>query len=267
MDTEPASGPLHPGDTLTVRLTWRALRRTPVDYAVYVHMIDDAGIIVAQRDTYPGLGRYPSTAWDPGAEWVDEYRVPIPDTAYTPDAFRVNFGLYRYPDGERLPVTVASQTAPAEGTAVYQLEPRPDMPYPNPQQVNFDGKLMLHGYEQSSRAVHPGDTITLTLYWSALAPGLDGYTVMAHVAGPGDAVYANGDGVPVGGLAPTPLWQPGDIITDTHSLRLSRDTPPGQYDIEIGWYDSQTIERLLILESNGVRAHDKWLLSPIRVLP
>lgn len=267
METDPAHGPLRPGDTLTVRLTWRALRRTPVDYAVYVHLIDDAGVIIAQRDTCPGLGRYPTTAWDPGAVWIDEYRVPIPETAYTPNAFRVNFGLYRYPDGERLPVAASAPGVPEVGTTAYRLEPRPDTPYPNPQQVNFDGKLLLHGYELSSRAVRPSDTITLTLYWSALAPGLDGYTVMAHVAGPGDAVYANGDGVPVGGMAPTPLWRPGEVISDTHVLRLSAGTPPGQYDVEIGWYNSQTIERLLILEPNGVRAHDAWLLSPVRVLP
>jgi 4-amino-4-deoxy-L-arabinose transferase-like glycosyltransferase len=264
---EPDGAPLHPGDALTVRLTWRALQRTSVDYAVYVHVIDDAGAILAQRDTYPGLGRYPSTAWNPGDVWIDTIRVLLPPGAYTPNTLQVNFGLYDYAGGARLPVTAVAPAAPPAGTQRYALAAPPGAPWPNATDVNFDGRLALRGYTLAPRSVHPGATITLTLYWTALAPHLEPYTVFAHVAGPGDAVYANGDGVPVGGLAPTPLWKPGEIISDTHLLRLAPDTPPGQYDVELGWYHSDTLERLLILEANGVRAHDRWLLSPIRVNP
>ena len=72
---------VEPGDAVWVTVYWQALARTDRDYAVFVHLLSDVGTMVAQRDTYPGLGSAPTTAWDPGVVFVDRYRVDVPESA------------------------------------------------------------------------------------------------------------------------------------------------------------------------------------------
>jgi hypothetical protein len=83
VDLHPAV--LLPGEPLFVTVVWEPLRTTERPYAVYVHLIDQAGALVAQRDTWPGLGRAPTTAWRPGQPFADIYRVDLPATTYTPN--------------------------------------------------------------------------------------------------------------------------------------------------------------------------------------
>jgi hypothetical protein len=41
-------------------------------------------------------------------------------------------------------------------------------------------------------------------------------------------------------MYPTSLWDPGDRISDPHSLQA----PPGTYKLSVGWYRSDTGQRL-----------------------
>lgn len=74
-----------PGTAVTLTLYWEPLNQTGRPYSVFVHLINtEDGALLAQRDTFPGLGRYPTTAWTPGQLFADQYRVPLP--ADTPAA-------------------------------------------------------------------------------------------------------------------------------------------------------------------------------------
>ena len=84
-----------PGDAIEVTLYWEPLAQTEHNHAVFVHLLSEAGTMVAQRDTYPGLGSYLTTSWEPGAAFADVYRVHIPETAYTPDEGYIQVGVYR----------------------------------------------------------------------------------------------------------------------------------------------------------------------------
>ncbi|MCK4452107.1 MAG: glycosyltransferase family 39 protein, partial [Anaerolineae bacterium] len=92
---------VEPGGTVNVTLYWQTLARPDHNYTVFVHLLSEVGTMVAQRDTYPGLGRYPTTAWERGVAFADTYRVHIPETAYTPDVGYIQVGMY-LPDGPRL---------------------------------------------------------------------------------------------------------------------------------------------------------------------
>jgi len=59
---------------------------------------------VAQRDSYPGLGRYPTRRWRPGEIIKDMYPVRIPATARAPAQARVLAGMYLLENMARLPV-------------------------------------------------------------------------------------------------------------------------------------------------------------------
>jgi hypothetical protein len=63
-------------------------------------------------------------------------------------------------------------------------------------------------------------------------------------AGAAQAEYVAGfDGPPVLGDYPTSLWEPGEIIVDSHPLDLTA-LPQGDYYLLAGLYNPTTAERL-----------------------
>jgi 4-amino-4-deoxy-L-arabinose transferase-like glycosyltransferase len=75
---------LRPGEPLDVTLYWEVTGKPPGDFLFFLHLVDAAaGTMVAQRDTHPGLGNFPSSAWEPGDRFVETVRLYLPETAYT----------------------------------------------------------------------------------------------------------------------------------------------------------------------------------------
>lgn len=87
---------------LTVRLQWDALSTPPVDYTTFVHVVNRAGKIVAQRDQPPLTGFAPTHTWQPGQRIVDAVTLTLP-ADLPPDQYSVRVGLYT--GDSRLPVS------------------------------------------------------------------------------------------------------------------------------------------------------------------
>jgi hypothetical protein len=248
-----------PLDTVEVTLYWQALARTDRNLVVFVHVLSDVGTMIAQRDSYPGLGRYPSTAWDPGVAFADTLRVRIPEAAYAPDAGYVQVGLYQQ-EGPRLSTDDGRD---AVRLARIALRPRPGG-VPNPISVNFGDKLALVGYALDRRVAQPGDTIRLTLYWRALRSMNVNYDLFVHVLGEENQIWANTDGPLTDRATCTNRWQPGALVEETRELRLVDATPSDFYDIELGLHASGR-GRLRILAEDGRELDSRLLLTKIRV--
>jgi hypothetical protein len=86
-----------------VTLRWRALQQPPADYQVFVHLLDDTGQLIAQHDSPPRLGLYPTSAWAVGEDVVDVHPIQLPDTYQ--GIVQPCVGLYALDSLERLPVT------------------------------------------------------------------------------------------------------------------------------------------------------------------
>lgn len=65
-----------PGKT-RVELRWRVARSQTTDYTVFVHLVSD-GRVIAQDDSWPGMGFFPTTWWRPGDEVVDVHYLDVP---------------------------------------------------------------------------------------------------------------------------------------------------------------------------------------------
>ena len=247
-------GEVKPGGSLEVTVYWQALAQADQNYVVFVHLLSDVGTIVAQCDTHPGLGSYPATAWQPGVAFADTYRLHLPETAYAPDEGYIQVGLY-LPGGPRL---LTPDGHNALRLAEVEIQPRPGE-FPNPVDVNFDGQIMLTGYELDRRVACPGETIRLTLYWRPLASIDENYRVFAHVLGVQDQVWANSDSPLASDAVPT-----GQIIEDVRDLTVGLTTPPGFYDIEVGLHTGG--DRLPVVAEDGHWLGGRVLLSKIRVV-
>lgn len=90
-----------PGHTLPVTLTWHTLARAPVDFTVFVHLVDDQGRLRAQDDAPPLDGQFPTTRWQSGVIFDDRHDLPLP-ADLGPGRYRLLIGMYRPADLVRL---------------------------------------------------------------------------------------------------------------------------------------------------------------------
>jgi hypothetical protein len=93
-----------PGDVIQARLVWSAESPTARPYKVFLHLLDDAGSPVAQRDDEPSGGSRPTTTWQPGEVIVDNHGIILPPEM-PPGEYALRLGLYDAFDPQvRLPV-------------------------------------------------------------------------------------------------------------------------------------------------------------------
>lgn len=268
LDYEVTPQTVAPGESLAVTLTWLADAPTATDWSVFIHVTDADQFIVAQRDTYPGLGTLSTSRLSPGFAWQDRYVVSLPETTYSPVEATVFAGLYDLQSGDRMETETDGETLVNLGSV--RIAPPDDAQIPNPLTVNFGHQMQLVGYDLSTRTPSPGGMLTVTLYWRALQPMQTNYTVFTHVISPDTTIWGQLDSQPQGGLAPTSSWEPGELVVDEVELSLREDTPLGIYPVEIGVYsvDAEgSINRLDRITDDGRRADNYLLLSPVRIVP
>ena len=100
-----------PGGNLTIALRWRALAKPAADYVVSVQLLDAAGQLVAQHDSPPVGGNYPTSHWAAGEEVTDNHMLAIPKDAPAGN-YRLIAVVYTLAGQKRLPVAGAGDHAP-----------------------------------------------------------------------------------------------------------------------------------------------------------
>jgi hypothetical protein len=127
-------------------------------------------------------------------------------------------------------------------------------PLQHEQRVDFEGQLALLGWSlHTLPRVEPGDTISLTVVWQAQQPLATDYTAFAHLVDEAGQGWAGDDHQPYDGLYRTSAWGAGEMVRDSFVLTVPADAPPGLYDVQVGWYDPATQERLSMGEGNSFR--------------
>lgn len=101
----------------------------------------------------------------------------------------------------------------------------------------FGDRIELVGYRLDPVTPKRGDTVTVTLYWSAQRPINEDYMVFVH----GDAIVGNarrihGDHYPAKGKYPTDVWQSGEVVADPFEIRIDGDYGAPQLGINVGLY-------------------------------
>ena len=254
------SASLRPGDLLELTLFWQVMGTNNKDWSVFVHLQDSRGMVIAQRDTYPGLGLLATSEMQAGHTVADSYVLSVPATSDAPTDLLLNIGLYDYTTGERLR-TIDGLDKVQLGTV--QLNAHVGQ-YPNVQQINFQNHIELVGYEIDRRVLSPGQALNLTLYWRGLHKLKNNYTIFTHLRGDGNRVWAQHDSWPVTGNSPTTTWVPGEVVLDLHPIVTTTEVPHGTYELHIGIYESDG-QRLQIIADNGQWTDNYLSLGLIRV--
>lgn len=238
---------VYPGDSLPVTLFWQSTRPVGRDYSVFIHLLDENEVVIAQRNVFHGPGVYPTGQWVAGQAFADTYVLRLPRTTYAPAQAQFEVGLYDHTTGIRLPVSTGG-TALRFGSVAVQ--PRPG-PWPNPQRLDFENHITLAGYSLNPRRVTAGEPVTVTLYWQSRGRPPENYKVFVHLVGPDGNRPAQHDSEPRQGAAPTSTWIPGQTVIDEHRLIPPPTTPAGVYRLVAGLYREDTGQRLRLLRNAG----------------
>lgn len=215
-----------PGDTLHLRLLWQPLDDFDDSYTVFVHLIGPDGRRYDQRDHQPDDGFRSTATWQRAIPVEDHYTLGLPVGA-PPGAYRIEVGLYRTADEERLSLAGSTLSALVLGR---QKVPGPPVS-PDAQSLARFGVIALNATRSDGGIV---------LSWWAAEPPTSDYTVFVHALDREGHLVAQNDGPPLDGRYPTSLWSPGEVI---HEQRPALPLPPGGR-IVVGLYDPETGQRL-----------------------
>jgi len=121
--------------------------------------------------------------------------------------------------------------------------------------ANFDNQLRLDGYDlalRTSDELGEGDRVLdLVLYWEALQPLPYDYTIFVHMRDAAGHNVAQGDHQPLSPVYPPTLWPVGEVIRERSVLTVPEDVPASTYDLWIGLYRLDTLDRLTVVDDNS----------------
>jgi hypothetical protein len=89
------------------------------------------------------------------------------------------------------------------------------------------------------------------------------YAIFLHVRDQAGHTVAQFDYQPFNGEYPTQHWQIGQLLPEVREFDLPRDFPPGQYNLMIGLYNPETLERVTLL--NDQSGENALLLTSLTV--
>ncbi|MFZ5916012.1 MAG: DUF2142 domain-containing protein [Chloroflexota bacterium] len=250
---------VHPHETLHLTLYWHALSDSPPWPAMTVKLLG-RHYLSLQKDTGFPL------SWQHGDMFITRHSTGIP---YWLPPSRARLSIQWRSFGEPLPAATArgrslGETAELEGIIIGPSRAAA-MPQ-HPAEASFGGFVALRGYDLSRTEADPGDLLSLTLHWQALAPADADYTVLVHLMDATGQPVSQADGQPFYGDYPTTLWATGDPIADERLIPLSDELPAGDYTLGVGWYLLATGERLPAIDASGTRLpNDVAILQAVRV--
>ncbi len=160
-----------------------------------------------------------------------------------------------FPAGRRRQVILSNEAGAWPLYAMFEVPPgaaaRPSL---HPTSVSLGEAVQLLGYDLNPTPAHPGDTLTITLYWKPLAPISATYSAFVHLHAPGEPQpAAQSDTEPCNGAFPSRRWSPGEIVLDTPTLTVPPDFAADHAEIALGLYEWPSQQRLPVSDGSPDR--------------
>jgi hypothetical protein len=120
----PLPAEISAGTVLPLTLTWECLGMFDADYTVYVHLVDREGQPLAQADSQPLDGSYPTSFWAVGERLADPYALEVPADV-PPYEYDLRVGMYLLSTGVRLPLLDADGQVSGDGILLGKIRIAP----------------------------------------------------------------------------------------------------------------------------------------------
>jgi hypothetical protein len=124
---------------------------------------------------------------------------------------------------------------------------------PHWQGANFGDQITLNGFEiEDNRATFAeSDTMDVKLWWSALTPMQQDYSISLALIAPDGRIVTQQDGPAQAPETPPSMtqWVPGAYYEDFRTLSIPNPLDTGMYTLVVTVYDWNTGERLLLADN------------------
>ena len=119
--------------------------------------------------------------------------------------------------------------------------------------VHFPDAPALRGYTVHANRVRPGDELLVDIYWEGEVGVKSPLSSFVHLRNSrpngsmnprsGNEIWAQVESFLPGGLL-TNEYLPGKLYKDEFRVPLPEDLPPGEYFVEVGWFNPESGEQL-----------------------
>lgn len=182
-----------------ITLTWEVLRQPTQYYALYLHVLDDAGHRVGQGDAWMvDASLHPTVDWKAGTTVYEDVAVDLlPGLA--PGTYRLLMGVYDRVNGGALPAST-SEGQPLSEIFLGTLEVFPSQAPWSIKELRFTPArfaigpgIRLVGYDYSPKEPSFGETLTFKLAWEATDPAVEGYDMALEAVHPSGMVLGRAE--------------------------------------------------------------------------
>jgi hypothetical protein len=240
-------------------LYWQAADDINRDYAVSVQLLDPAGREAASWLGPPARGLYPSSTWQAGQLIRDPWLLDLAGQPVPPGQYTLQVAVIKDETGQAIGQTDLGDIEVIDRRRIFEPPPMDQQT-----QVQLGDSILLLGYDYWQEPLTGGARLTARLYWQALAPLNQDYTVFVQVIGPDGALVGQHDSLPANGRLPTSAWEVGEIISDRHQIDFPI-TQPGPYQVIVGMYEAATGERLPLTAADGATSGDFWQIHTFTI--
>lgn len=215
---------------------WRAVAPVVNTPELIIELFGRNNDSIAKFQSYHGKGLFPASLWPTNQIIFEQVHIPIYDYAVTPTEAKITSWIL---DGEAIDlgfIKVLSQEDIATQLNENSI-------------AQFDGSIELVSAQLSSNHVKPGDTLFVDIIWQIVAKPQKSYSTLVHLGKSGQPPLAQGDAIPIQGNYPTHWWEPHETFSDNYTISIPPETPPGQYTLQIGFYDENFLRSSVIPDS------------------
>ncbi len=155
-----------------------------------------------------------------------------------------------------------------DGVAVWARQPvtPPRVASAHRRDAEIGGLLHVAGFGTGSAQVSPGQTFDISVYWYVLhwprrpAP----LYMYAHLLDNASQAVGKVDRQPQDARFGSLRWPMGVVNTDTFSIALPANAPPGRYVVQVGMYAGDTLKDLPVALPDKT-VIDRFLLGPFKI--
>lgn len=131
--------------------------------------------------------------------------------------------------------------------------------------ARFGEDIQLTGFHLVTQTATIDNPFTVTLYWTAMEPLPENYSVFVQLINLADLHKAGQrDGEPGCNAYPTTTWVPGTVIADRYDIPVQPDARPGSYTLLVGMVATDGT-RLPVYRATGEPMGDALTLTTIDV--
>ncbi len=268
------------GDRVPVTLYLQAQAPIRADYQLFIQFLDEDRLEIGNLTTHPGWGRNPTSLWQPGAIYADQYPVLIQRASEgaSPLLAKVYIGFVdpateesgRFP----IPVQTTDGTPITEGPFLGNVAISPSQPPPvdltqmKRNGAQFGNVIQLSAVDYPAHlALNNTEPFTVTLVWDATGTPATDYAAFVHLLDDTQHRVSGFDQVPAARF-PTRYWRAGDRIIS--QFVLPPPTTAGEFTLWAGLYEADSGGTLLLPITNdaGQSTGDGRVgLGPLTVAP